>query len=303
MLQLHQVNRIWQQAPHNAFTDLIDFNGALWCVCREGSSHVSADGALRILCSDDTLNWHSVALIQDNAADLRDAKFSLTPDGKLLLLGAGALHDRSKCSHQSYIWQSDDGVNWSVATAIGEHNIWLWRMAWRHKQLYALGYKIGKPHFMRLYHSADQCNFSAVADIYSGSYANESGLLFDSSGTMLCLLRRDPEHGLFGQSQPPYTDWLWQDIGCRIGGPQWLLLPDGRLLCCVRLYDTQVRTSLCWLDRATGRLTEALALPSGGDCSYAGMVLRGDTLYISYYSSHEDTTAIYLAVVSLAADN
>ena len=122
MLQLHQVNRIWQQAPHNAFTDLIDFNGALWCVCREGSSHVSGDGALRILRSEDTLNWHSVALIQDDGADLRDAKFSQTPDGKLLLLGAGALHDRSKCSHQSYIWQSDDGANWSAATAIGEHN-------------------------------------------------------------------------------------------------------------------------------------------------------------------------------------
>lgn len=303
MLQLKQVQRIWQQAPHNAFTDLIYFKAAFWCVCREGSTHVSGDGALRILRSADAKNWQSVALLQDNQADLRDAKFSLTPDDKLLLLGAGALHDRSQYSHQSYIWQSDDGMNWSAASAVGEKNIWLWRMAWQQQNLYALGYKIGKPHFARLYQSQEQNNFSPLADIYSGSYANESGLLFDNSGTLLCLLRRDPEHGLFGQSKSPYTEWHWQDVGCRIGGPQWLQLPDGRLLCCVRLYNGKVRTSLCWIDRDNGQLTEALTLPSGGDCSYAGMVLRDNTLYVSYYSSHEDTTAIYFAVVSLTSDS
>jgi hypothetical protein len=53
------------------------------------------------------------------------------------------------------------------------------------------------------------------------------------------------------------------------------------------------------IDRHTGSLTEAFALPSGGDCSYAGMVLRGDTLYVSYYSSHEEKTAIYLATLTL----
>jgi hypothetical protein len=37
-------------------------------------------------------------------------------------------------------------------------------------------------------------------------------------------------------------------------------------------------------------------LPSGGDCSYPGMVWHGNELWISYYSSHEDsTTSIYLS--------
>jgi hypothetical protein len=297
-LILQSVKNIWQQAPHNAFTDLIAFNGALWCVFREGSDHISPDGAFRILQSSNDDQWHSVALISMPNADLRDAKFSLTPAGTLLLLGAGALHDRSLCSHQSFIWQSDNGICWSEPQPVGEPNIWLWRMTWQQK-LYAVGYKVGQPRFVRLYNTSDSNSFTAVSDIYSGSYANESALLFENDGTALCLLRRDPEHGLFGVSQPPYTDWHWQDSGCRIGGPQCLQTPDGRLLACVRLYDDKVRTSLCWIDRQTGKLSEALPLPSGGDCSYAGMVLQGNTLYVSYYSSHEATTAIYLAVVSV----
>jgi hypothetical protein len=40
-----------------------------------------------------------------------------------------------------------------------------------------------------------------------------------------------------------------------------------------------------------------LALPSGGDCSYAGMVWHDDLLWISYYSSHEGKTSIYLATI------
>jgi hypothetical protein len=300
LLQLIQLQCIWQQAPHNAFTDLISFNDALWCVFREGSAHVSPDGAFRVLRSTDGVDWQSVALLHDPQADLRDAKFSLSPDGRLLLLGAGALHDRSAGSHQSYIWQSANGINWLAAQPVGERNIWLWRMAWRDDEAFSVGYKIGQPQCVRLYQGQNALQLQPLADIYSGSYANESGLLFSADGTALCLLRRDPEHGLFGHSSAPYTHWQWQDIGCRIGGPQWLQLADGRLLACVRLYDNTVRTSLCWIDRQTGRLSEALALPSGGDCSYAGMVLRDSTLYVSYYSSHDGQSAIYFATVNLA---
>lgn len=296
---------IWQQAEHNAFTDLIWFRQALWCVFREGSEHVSPDGAFRLLRSADLgQNWHSVALISASDADLRDAKLSIDPNGKLLLLGAGALHNREQQTHQSYIWQSDDGYSWSAATPIGEPNIWLWRMAWQQPQqldrCYAVGYRVGKDRLVRLYQGESPLQLAPLADLYSGSYANESGLLFEADGTALCLLRRDPDPGLFGQSKPPYTAWQWQDIGCRIGGPQWLQLADGRLLACVRLYDETVRTSLCWINRHSGKLTEWQTLPSSGDCSYAGMVLRDETLYISYYSSHQGKTSIYFTEVSLA---
>jgi hypothetical protein len=65
----------------------------------------------------------------------------------------------------------------------------------------------------------------------------------------------------------------------------------------VRLYDGRVRTSLCWLDLEKGTLRECLTLPSGGDTSYAGLVWYEELLWVSYYSSHEGKTSIYLAKV------
>jgi hypothetical protein len=78
-----------------------------------------------------------------------------------------------------------------------------------------------------------------------------------------------------------------------------LRLPDDRLVSCVRLYDGKVRTSLAWVDRDTGKLTEFQKLPSGGDSSYAGLVWHDKVLWVSYYSSHEGKTSIYLARVKL----
>ena len=45
--------KIWDQAPHNAFTDLVRFNDRWFCVFREGKGHVSPDGALRVITSVD----------------------------------------------------------------------------------------------------------------------------------------------------------------------------------------------------------------------------------------------------------
>ena len=67
----------------------------------------------------------------------------------------------------------------------------------------------------------------------------------------------------------------------------------------VRLYDKKVRTSLCALDAEAGKLTELLALPSGGDTSYPGLVWHDDMLWVSYYASHEGKTNVYLARVKV----
>ena len=47
------------------------------------------------------------------------------------------------------------------------------------------------------------------------------------------------------------------------------------------------------------RYKPVLTLPSGGDCSYPGMVWHDGLLWISYYSSHEGQTNIYLARIRI----
>lgn len=298
------VNKIWDQAPHNAFTDLVRFQGRWFCVFREGKDHVSPDGALRVITSTDGLSWESAALITSKNSDLRDAKITVTPDGQLMLCGAEALHDRSRHTHQSLAWFSRDGRNWSEKNPIGDPDLWLWRVTWHKGTAYSIGYGCGKERLLRLYVSKDGKKFETLVDrLLEGGYPNETSIVFEGD-TAYCLLRRDGagpklNTALLGIAQAPYTKWEWKDLGVPIGGPHMIQLPDGRWLAAVRLLDKKVRTSLCWLDPKEGKLTEFLTLPSGGDTSYPGLELYQDQLWISYYSSHEGKTSIYLAKMPL----
>lgn len=304
-IKLVDVQKIWDKAPHNAFTDLIRFNDKFFCVFREGETHISPDGALRVITSADGENWKSAALITSPDSDLRDAKITVTPSGKLMLSGAEALHDKSVHTHQSLVWFSDDGVNWSKKFEIGDPDFWLWRTTWHNNNAYNFGYGCGEKKSLRLYYSKDGKKFTTlVENLNIEGYPNETAVVFKGD-TAICLLRRDGEKnsGLLGTSLPPYKNWKWTDLAVKIGGPAMILLPDGKLLAAVRLYDgdgqKSARTSLCTINSGTSKLTEVLTLPSGDDTSYAGMVFQGGFLWVSYYSSHEGKTSIYLAKVSL----
>ena len=73
------------------------------------------------------------------------------------------------------------------------------------------------------------------------------------------------------------------------------------MLAAGRFYDDGEYTALFSIDPERGALTKLLRLPSGGDTSYPGLVRIGRTLLVSYYSSHEGKTAIYLATLALPA--
>ncbi len=300
--ELVEVRKIWEAAPHNAFTDLIRFHNAWYCVFREGQTHISPDGALRILTSADGRVWASAALITHPEGDLRDAKITLMPDGQLMLSGAVALRQPAEFKHQSFAWFSKDGKSWSQPFKIGDPNFWLWRTTWHDKIAYSIGYETAGGKSIRLYSSKDGRQFETlVPKLFDDGSPNETSLLFQPDDTALCLLRRDgnPGSGKLGFAKPPYKDWQWKDLGIKIGGPHMIRLPDGRIVAAGRLYDGAVRTSLLWLDAEAGKLTEFLKLPSGGDNSYPGLVWHEGLLWVSYYSSHEGKTSIYLAKVRI----
>ncbi len=308
-MQILKANKIWDQAPHNAFTDLIRFEGAWYCGFREGETHMSEDGKLRVIRSTDGDCWQSVVLMDCQEGDLRDAKFSITPDGQLMMNGAIRVvevdkddSEKKREVFESITWFSVDGENWSEAfhCQTGK-NTWRWSVTWHNGMAYSFGYT-GKDQHGCLYHSPDGkiwrvLKQDAFPDIES--YANESSITFDGD-IAYCLLRRDKQEatGLLGVSTPPYKDWQWHDLGIHVGGPK-VVVEGVQLLAAVRLLEPEVRTSLCWIDPKTFFLTEALELPSGGDTSYPGLVVHEGVAWVSYYSSHEEKTAIYLAKVRL----
>ena len=309
-LKIIEVKRIWDKAPHNAFTDLVRFNDQWFCAFREGRSHVSDDGKVRVIRSEDGVEWRSVALMEWDGGDVRDPKLSITATGQLMLNGAVRfLQPVDGNRHQSVTWLSDNGENWSKPFACASGlGTWRWSVTWHKGVAYSFGYS-GKDKGGCLYSSKDGKTWETIkAKVYpEGEYgANETSLLCLENDTAYCLLRRDVGSratGLLGISNPPYTDWEWKCLGVRIGGPKMIRLSNGRLLAAVRLYGGEgwqpAHTSLGWIDPESGRFTEALKLPSGGDTSYAGLVLYDDLLWVSYYSSHKGKTAIYLTKVKI----
>jgi hypothetical protein len=301
---------------------LIRFKQRWYCVFREGAGHGSLDGVLRVITSTDGAAWEPAALIrltfqdlcdlqpevppEGPEMDLRDPKLCITPQGKLMV-NAGMYYNKRR-ELLSLAWHSDDGKTWGRPVVIGEHRYWLWRVTWHRGVAYSVG-RIAAERIPRLYRAKDGLQFEVVVkdkDFFPHvPGASEATVRFRADDTALCLLRLNSVpgaktvYGHLGIARPPYNQWTWRDLGVQIGGPNMIELPDGRFVAVVRLYDLPVRTSLCWLDPEKGTLMETLRLPSGGDTSYAGLVWHEALLWISYYSSHEGKTNIYLVKVKI----
>lgn len=300
---LVESKRIWDQAPHNAFTDLVLHKGRWYCVFREGTRHVSPDGSLRVITSLDGENWKPLSLVTHPDFDLRDAKLSVLPNGQFMLNGAG-MQAEEKIRYHSMTWLSDDqGKTWSKVNRIGDPGFWLWRAQVHEGTIWSFGYRTDRvrtDRIFRLYRSQDGVKYETVIpQVNIDKGVGEDRILFQKDGSALCLVRHETGNKMafLGKAKPPYTDWSWQELNLRIGGPNMIPLPDGNIIAATRLYAPRARTSLSWLDPEAGKLTECLKLPSGGDTSYAGMVWHKDILWVSYYSSHEKKTSIYLAKV------
>ena len=121
--------------------------------------------------------------------------------------------------------------------------------------------------------------------------ASETTLRFMPDGELIALVR--PEW--IGTSRAPYTDWSWTKLKHRLGGPNFIRLPSGELWAASRGYGQAATTTLARMTRDS--YDPVLTLPSGGDCSYPGMVWHDDLLWMSYYSSHEGKTSIYLTKI------
>jgi hypothetical protein len=308
--ELVSVRKIWDAAPHNAFTDLIRFQGRWYCVFREGPEHAgNSMGIGRIITSADGVHWKSAATLKAEG-DVRDPKLCLAPDGRLMALAGASLYRRQagraypgREPHQTLVWSSQDGRDWTPPVELGETNWWIWRVTWHEGLAYGVG-REPDVRIPRLYRSADGVRVETWSDRLLGTDSelrgSEASLLFLPDSRALCLIRGgDPAPALLGRAEPPYREWQWQDLGVRIGGPQLVQLPDGRIVAGGRRYEPKREMMLWWLDAASGRLAPLLALPSENDTGYPGLVFHDGLLWVSFYSGTKKNTAVYLATVRL----
>ena len=299
--EIVSLTKIWDHAPHNAFTDLLRVDGGWRVTHREAAAHEHVEATIRILRSADGEAWSSVAEIAEPGVDLRDPKLSLTPDGRLMLLtSANFFGPQGYRTRSPRVAFSDDGLDWTTPVRCLAEDHWLWRVTWHD----GVGYSVSKlgigsnPRRGFLYRTGDGLEWDFVTEFILPDdtwTASETTVRIMPDGEMIALIRPD----WIGTSQPPYEDWSFARIAQSLGGPNFIRVPDGSLWASARGRgeDDQAATVLARMTRDS--YEPALVLPSGGDCSYPGMVWDDGLLWMTYYSSHEGKADIYLAKVRL----
>jgi hypothetical protein len=316
--ELLDVNVIWDDAPHNAFTDLIRFDNKWICTFREGEGHAHGqDGQIRILMSKDANSWESIAILDEPGIDLRDPKLSITPDNRLMLLAGGSVYEdefkdgrvtvntRLK-TRQSRVAFSENGWQWTDWQPILWKDEWLWRVTWHQDHAYGVSrdmHSIRRLITARLMGTKDGIHYNIIKNFNVPDHPNEATVRFLKDSTMIILMRRDAgnTHAWIGKSSHPYRNWSWNESNYRIGGPNFIVLPSGEMWAAGRLYgDDGTKTVLARF--GPDMYDPVLTLPSSGDTSYPGLVWYNDILWMSYYSSHDGKASIYLAKIKINKD-
>ncbi|HET7838861.1 MAG TPA: sialidase family protein [Rectinemataceae bacterium] len=302
MPKLVALDMIWDGAPHNAFTDLARHGGRWHCVFREGSDHAGRAGRVRLISSTDGRSWEPAALIAERGVDLRDPKLSAAPGGGLeLLMGGTRMSSGRPVGRRPRICLSPDGRGWTRPQPILEEGDWLWRSTRFRGASYGISYRLPGPKRWTVHLLAAQSGsaYRELLELGVPGRPNEATIRFRDDGRAVALVRRETgrARAWIGTSEPPYLDWTWSESAERVGGPNFLILPDGRMWAATRIWRRgRPLVALCGMTEDS--LVPVLVLPSGGDCGYPGMVLHRGHIWLSYYSSHEGKAKIYLAKIA-----
>ena len=308
-----QIKRIWDRGGHNAFTDITYSKNKLYIVFREGDGHIpnednTGNGKIRILSSTDGEFWESAALLELDGIDLRDPKISVTPKNKLMITMGGSVYDhRELKSISSYVSMADPNGNRFSAPELIELDEtiksdfdWLWRVTWYEKTGYGVMYQAnvdGEKGKSKAYllKTSKGIEYELVKELDIEGNPSEATIGFLSGAEMMIIARRDGDDqmGMLGTSKPPYTDWSWEKLDFKLGGPDFEVVPINKILIGTRVYSEEGPYTALLLGKKNEKFKEVRRLPSGGDTSYPGMFSIGGYVWLSYYSSHEGKASIY----------
>lgn len=325
-VRVENIRRAFHNGEHNAFTDLIRWQGRLWLTfrsCPDGHM-VHPTSSVIVLSSADGKEWEEVHRFSVPQRDVRDPHF-LDFKGRLFVYtgtwwsGETELprdqYDLNK--HLGYAVHSGDGASWSEPVMLeGTYGHYIWRAAARDGRAYLCGRrkhghseKEGGGGASPLVEAAMLESEDGLRwrfhSLFQEERGNETAFLFEEDGTLVAVSRRDQDGSQLARSAPPWETMVRSDLPVFIGGPllaRWgeKLLVGGR-----RHLPEGPRTALYWLEGDD--LSEFALLPSDGDNSYPGFVDLGEGRgLVSWYSSHEKDasgepiTAIYLADLVIA---
>lgn len=323
-VRVEAIRRVFDDGPHNAFTDLVRFQGRVYLTfrnCPDGHM-VNPTSSVIIMASDDGKEWQQVHRFSVKRRDTRDPHFLVFNDKLFVYTGTWYSGETTLPRdqydlnlHLGYAAWSEDGQNWHSPVMLeGTFGHYIWRAATyggkaylcgRRKIGFAVGPR-GEGHDVEsLMLESDDGLIWRKRAVFQEVAGDETAFLFEPDGSIVGIGRRGGSNAQLLRSKPPYTQWDRKDLDRYIGGPlitKWgdRYVVGGRHL----TPDRGPKTSLCWL--VGDQLHEFAELPSGGDNSYPGFVeLEPGRALVSWYSSHEKDeagktrTSIYLAELVL----
>ena len=291
---------------HNSNTDLTFWNGNFYLCHQASPYHLgSRRSRMRLLRSADARNWDLVQEFRPDDWEYRDPTFGHI--GERLFIYFLPNRDRNPEPYTTAFTWTIDGDNWKpvVEVAPGQRG-WLF---WRPKTLdektwYVTAYwhEHGRSQLLK---SPDGIDWENVSYIWEGERNDETDFEFMADGRIISTARLEGNGTMWGDAkgstlisvaEPPYTSWTHaKSRVTRLDGP--CLFPYNGRVYAVGRYQASFfpryaeqgglfarkRTSLFLVE--PDRLTRLTDLPSAGDTSYAGIVIQGDEMYVSYYTS------------------
>jgi len=297
MVKPLSVRAIVSDGKHNAFTAMVHWKDRYWLSFRKATAHNSRDGDLVLLESDDAETWTELKRF-DLLPDDRDPQMLATSDRLFLYANSmeGAKLD-------GLVLYTDDGTTWSRPQLAYEHRYIMWKPVAQGDRFYATAHlksRDGKARHVHMITSGDGIAWEKVGLIRGGNWESETTLYFPSPDRAIAFLRQkygSPKASIL-MAAAPFTEWTARPAGVAILAGHCVYTFEGVTYLLSRSVDgKQTGTMIYTFDE--DELHPYCVLPSGGDCSYPAAVRIGDTMLVSYYSSHEGSTNIYLARVPL----
>lgn len=296
LVQPRSVRKLVADGKHNAFTSLVHWRGIYWLAYRSGTGHKSSGADVVLMRSPDGEDWKEAFRV-DVLPDDRGGDFLKTPNRLFYYFNSMKGRDLS-----SYVIHTDDGESWTKPQPIYEPQFIVWKPFIHNGRFYANAHRkaegkdAGKIRESRLITSADGLKWEIIATVRKGNWESETTFYFGPKEKLTAFLRtKYNPAGTILEAMPPYQKWTSRPAGVHLSGHGIHTFRGTTYLISRTMEGKKTGTMIYTFD--DGTLHPYCALPSGGDCSYAEAVEFGDDMLVSYYSSHEGTTNIYLARV------
>ncbi len=289
---------------HNSNTDMTFWNDQFYLIHAASPFHFGTTICRLVLrCSRDAIHWETIRKFQIPNEDIRDPKFGLI-NGKMFLYVLKNIGFNPE-PYDTVLTYSKNGVDWAAWEEIKDQEGWL---LWRPKTtdgntwyMPAYWWEHGKSKLLK---TTDGFNWEDVNIIYDGLKNDETAIEFLPDGKMICTARLEGSGNFFGDprgstlisvTNPPYNKWNQvKSYLTRLDGPV-LFGYHGRIYAVGRYQPKQgfltqqgsifarKRTSIFIVEE--DKIKWLTDLPSAGDTSYGGVVIKDNYLYVCYYTN------------------